>query len=57
MPATEPYLLLGLTAITTFPLLLGASIVLRRRNLERDHDMLDELENHQPSESSHGSDS
>lgn len=44
MPATEAYLLLGLAAIAGIPLLFIASMVWRRRDLERDHAMLDRLE-------------
>lgn len=44
MPATEPYLLLGLAAIAFFLLALVISLVVRRHNLDRDNAMLDELE-------------
>ena len=44
MPATGPYLLLGLAAIAFFPLALVISLIVRRRNLDRDHEMLDKIE-------------
>ncbi len=55
MPATEPYLLLGLAAIVCFLLALVISLVLRRRNLDRDNVMLDELESGEHSEQTSGS--
>ena len=55
MPATGPYLLLGLAAIAFFPLALVISLIVRRRNLDRDHALLDELEQDADSDPSQGS--
>ena len=44
MPDTAAYLYLGLAAIAFILLVFIVSMLLRRRNLEQDHALLDQLE-------------
>ncbi|MCE2489393.1 MAG: hypothetical protein J4G17_05395 [Anaerolineae bacterium] len=44
MPDTIAYLYLGLAAIAFILLLFVVSMLMRRRNLEQDHRVLDQLE-------------
>ena len=44
MPDTALYLVLGLAAVAFILLVFIVSVLARRRNLEQDHDLLDQLE-------------
>lgn len=44
MPDTTLYLYLGLAAIAFILLVFSVSVLIRRRNLDQDHQLLDQLE-------------